>query len=616
MYDALTIAAVVDELNETILDGRVQRVLQLDRLTVGLEIYAGRRWQVLLSADPRAARLHLVREGRLTGDATLVTPLLLLLRKYARGARLMRIAQEPPLERTVFLRFARFFAGDEEDEAAPEGDDAEEWDEEEVAGELVETTLAVEIMGRHSNLILVGPDGRIMDSAKRVPPDLSRVRPILPRGEYGPVPPQAKADPRTITTGELAMLLAADPAAPLATALVAGLRGLSPQVAREAAYRAVGGARAAARDAQGSEEALRRVLDELYAPLRTGAWAPCLYRNAAGAAVAFSPFPLYHLRELEEERAPSISTIAERFFATTQAVQAHAQRKEALAARIRAERERLEAREHSLRAELARAEEAERWRRWGEAIYAYAWSLEPGQRELVADDLVVPLDPERTPSENAQAYFERYRKAQSAAANLPELLAAAEVGRRYLDQLLTMLDLAGRYEEIAALEREWRDWQAAQRGETPAARPQHGKRKEQRGHGKAPGGARPRPLRARGGHQIYVGHTGAQNDAVTFDVAAPGDTWLHGRGVPGAHVVVKWARDAIEEPILEAAAQLAAYYSAGRGAGHAEVDYAARRDVRKIKGTGPGMVTYRNERTLRVAPRSEEELRRAGLIEG
>lgn len=614
MYDALTIAAVVDELNETILDGRVQRVLQLDRLTVGLEVYAGRRWQVLLSADPRAARLHLVREGRLTGDAALVTPLLLLLRKYARGARLVRVAQEPPLERAVFLRFAHFFVDEEGDDAAPEGDAAEEWVEE-AAGELVETTLAVEIMGRHSNLILVGPDGRIMDSAKRVPPDLSRVRPILPRGRYGPVPPQAKADPRTVTTGELATLLAADPAAPLATALVGGLRGLSPQVAREAAYRAAGGARAQAQEAHGHEDALRRALDELYAPLRTGAWEPRLYRNADGAAVAFSPFPLYHLRDLEEERAPSISSIAERFFATTQAVQAHAQRKEALAARIRAERERLLAREHSLQAELARAEEAERWRRWGEAIYAYAWSLEPGQTELVADDLVVPLDPARTPSENAQGYFERYRKAQSAAANLPELLAAAEVDRRYLDQLLTMLDLAGRYDEIAALQREWRDWQAAQRGDAPAAQPRHGKRKEKAGRGKPAGGARPRPLRARGGHQIYVGHTGAQNDAVTFDLAAPGDTWLHGRGVPGAHVVVKWARDAIEEPVLEAAAQLAAYYSAGRGAGHAEVDYAARRDVRKIKGAGPGMVTYRNERTLRVAPRSEEELRGAGLIE-
>ena len=107
MYDSLTIAAVVDELNETILDGRVQRVLLLDRLTIGLELYAGARHQLLLSADARDARIHLVRgEGRLTGDAAHVTPLFLLLRKYARGARLVRIYQDPPLERVVFLRLA------------------------------------------------------------------------------------------------------------------------------------------------------------------------------------------------------------------------------------------------------------------------------------------------------------------------------------------------------------------------------------------------------------------------------------------------------------------------------------------------------------------------------
>ena len=126
MYDSLTIAAVVDELNETVLDGRVQRVLLLDRLTIGLELYAGARHQLLLSADARDARLHLVRgEGRLTGDAARVTPLFLLLRKYARGARLVRIYQDPPLERVVFLRLAKFFAPDRDDESPP-ADDAPE----------------------------------------------------------------------------------------------------------------------------------------------------------------------------------------------------------------------------------------------------------------------------------------------------------------------------------------------------------------------------------------------------------------------------------------------------------------------------------------------------------
>lgn len=609
MYDALTIAAIVDELNDTILDGRIQRVLALDRLTIGFEIYSRQRHQLLASADPREARLHLVRQGRLTGDATLVTPLLLLLRKYARGARIVRVSQEP-LERVVFLRLAKFFSRDRDDDQAT--DDEFDDDDETADAELVETTLAVEIMGRHSNLILVGEDGRIMESAKRVPPSLSRVRPILPRGAYQPVPPQEKVDPRAVTAAELATLLATTPDARLPTALVGALRGISPQVAREATFRAAGSIRATAGDLVGREETVVRALGELVAPLRTGAWAPCLYRAEEGHPVAFSPFPLYHLRALQEERLATISTAAEQFFTATRGVQAHEQRKEALTARIRQERERVAARERALAAELARAAEAEQWRRWGEAIYAYAWSLQPGQAALVVDDLTVPLDPARTPSENAQAYFERYRKAQSAAANLPELREEARVTLRYLDQLVTLVALARSFDEITALEREWRGWQgghAAPRRQAP--RPM----RPERGRGKGDAVSRPKPLRARGGHLIYVGRTGAQNDAVTFDIAGPDDTWLHSRGTPGAHVVVKWAGGRPDDTVLAAAAALAARYSASHTADQVEVDYAARRDVRKLKGGGPGLVTYRNERTVRVAPRDEEELRRAGLLE-
>ncbi len=91
--------------------------------------------------------------------------------------------------------------------------------------------------------------------------------------------------------------------------------------------------------------------------------------------------------------------------------------------------------------------------------------------------------------------------------------------------------------------------------------------------------------------------------------------WLHSRGVPGSHVIVKWSGGRTDEVILQAAAELAAYYSANRESGRVEVDHAARRDVRKIKGAGPGMVTYRNEHTVRVAPRSEQDLRKLGLIE-
>lgn len=644
MYDALMLAAIVDELNETILDGKVQRVLLLDPLTIGFEVYSGRRHQLLVSADAREPRLHLVGEaGRLTGDAARVTPLLLLLRKYARGARLVRIYQPSRLERVVFLRFAKFIpTGDFE----PPVEGAEEDDDDTLLdGELVETTLAVEIMGRHSNLVLIDDEDLIMDSAKRVPSRLSRVRPILPKLHYVPVPPQEKADPQAIGAGELAALVAAEPNTALPNLLVGALRGISPQVAREIAFRALGEAKPRSALAIGQEAALRRALDEVLAPLRTGAWSPRLYGETGDGGretvdggqkdgddgevqpspvhglsstvhrpMAFSPFPLFHLQGLQEERIASPSALVERYFGATARVQEHGQRKEAIGASIRQERERVATRERALLTEAERATEAERWRRWGEAIYAYAWSLTPGQRELVADDLTVPLDPTRTPSENAQEYFERYRKAQSAAANVPALLEEARTTLDYLDHLLTFLRLAEGFAEIEAIEREWQEWRGRERaGQASDGGAKGGKQKRPKAGGGKVG--RPQSFRARGGHQIFIGHSGAQNDAVTFDIAGPDDIWLHSRGVPGSHVIVKWQGGRTDEAVLQAAAELAAYYSANRESGRVEVDHAARRDVRKIKGSGPGMVTYRNERTVRVTPRSEGELRKVGLLE-
>ena len=180
-----------------------------------------------------------------------------------------------------------------------------------------------------------------------------------------------------------------------------------------------------------------------------------------------------------------------------------------------------------------------------------------------------------------------------------------------MDELATSLDLAATYDDIRAVQAEVKQARSPA-SEQPTEKPSGAK-------GRKPQEKLPQPLRLKttNGVPLLVGRTARQNDAATFRLAAPDDLWFHARGVPGAHVVVKQAggREEPDEAVLEAAAELAAYYSANRAAGRVEVDRAARRDVRKIKGAGPGMVTYRNEQTLRVAPRSEDDLRRRNLLE-
>ena len=618
MFDVLTIAAVADEVRDTLLDGRVQRIGLLDPLTFAAEVYAGgRRRMLVASADNQRARLHLT-ESAASFDPHLVTPFGLLLRKYVRGGVLVAVEQ-PPLERLVRLSIAKRLtphnasrprADDRDDLIHPDDDDLEfAPPDEEGEFEATYVHLAIELMGRHSNLILIDDAGRIMDSAKRVTAAMSRVRPVLPRMPYVSPPPIAKPDPRRMTAVDVGRLLAAQPATTdLAKLLVREYRAMSPRMAREIAFRVGGDAAVSVGDLTNEQGAadLARETRALLEPLVTSAWSPRVYRDLEdGSVVAFAPLPMGHLAaESTEEVVASISLAAD----LDEEAQgpgtpvAHAQRRERLARSIGDARDRLQGRLASLRTEGAKAGEIERLREWGELIYGYLWQMLPGQQTLEVDGVKVPLDPALSAKENAQAYFERYRKAQGAGAHVPELIERTEHEVAYLDQLLQLTSQARGFAEVEALTAEW----TAHQG--PGADRESKGGKPQSRKSAAP--KRPKPLLDRRGNAVYIGRSGRENDLVTFGIADQDDTWLHARGVPGSHVIVRWHQPgAAEDPdTLAAAAALAAHYSAARSSATVEVDATKRRHVRKIKGAGPGMVTYRNERTLAVHPADEAAL--------
>jgi predicted ribosome quality control (RQC) complex YloA/Tae2 family protein len=274
----------------------------------------------------------------------------------------------------------------------------------------------------------------------------------------------------------------------------------------------------------------------------------------------------------------------------------HAQRRQRLLDLVAAARTRAERRLAALTAEAARADAAERLKTWGDLIYAYLWQIAPEQRVLVVDGESIPLDPALSGKENAQAYFERYRKARDASRQIPDLMTETQSELAYLEQLATLIAQAPGFAELEALAAEW----------TAQEAPRHAERSRRQ---RAP--RRPSALVDDEGNAVYVGRSGPQNELVTFDIAGPDDTWLHARGVGGSHVVIRWRspRDSQSEATIEAAAALAAWYSAARESNSVEVDVALRRYVRKLKGGRPGMVTYRNERPIRVTPRSEDAMR-------
>jgi predicted ribosome quality control (RQC) complex YloA/Tae2 family protein len=563
-FDALATAAMVDELQGLLLGGRVQKVLLPDEMSVGFEIYVHRERRYLYaSADTREARIQLTAEKLRRGVDT-PSPLLLLLRKYVRGARLLDIEQ-PAFERIVRLTFE---------------------------GKEGRTALYTEIMGRHSNIILVDAEGMVMDALKRIPPELSR-RVVLPKHPYGPPPPQDKVSYASLTPGKLGARLQ-ERTGPLWRGLVSEVLGLSPQLAREVVYRVTG-------DTQAVEADLGGVLDEIDALMsraRESDWAPCVALEGT-EVVAFAPYLLQQFPE--QEPTETLSEAITRYHESQRAaaMDDYVAVREQLQQAIKEGRGHLRSRRRSLRRALEQAEGAEALMHKGQLILAYSAQIEPEQKELVAswqpgeEPLHIELDPDLTPAENAQAYFDDYEKRQRAQERVPKLLRQVRVDIAYLAQLEADLMLAEDRSEIDQV----RD---------ALVEAGHLKKKKKESVGKPTG---PKRYRSADDYEILVGKNSRQNEVVTFDRARSNDIWLHARQTAGSHVIILTQGQDIPQSTLQQAAQLAAFHSKARLDTGVDVDYTEQRNVRRIPGAGLGMVTYRRFKTIRVTPRDWPEQR-------
>ncbi|MCC6611988.1 MAG: NFACT family protein [Anaerolineae bacterium] len=568
MYlDAFTLSALADELLDTIAGGRVQDVLDVDETGIGLEIYAQhKRHYLYISADPGTPRLHLVGDKLRRGIAK-PTQVGLLLRRYVEGGLVAHVSQ-PAWERILHIDFE---------------------------GREGAYTLIVEPMERRSNLILV-QNGVILDCMRRVHADENRFRVVLPGQPYEPPPPQTdKHDPTRLTADDVDDMLSSeqDPKRKLHQVLTAHLLGFSPLLAKEIAFRATGetNTRAAAADPDRLLAAIQAVLT----PLARREWQPGVVEQD-GLVTAFSVYPLESMPGWQG--AESVSATLAAFYGAPAGPDAYNAAKAPVREALQEAEAKLNARLTSMRRSLTDDSEREQLRQSGELILAYQYALAPGQTELRAQydpdqpELVIPIDPEMTPLENAQRYFERYNKAKRALDDVPRLVAENERDLAFIRQLGVDLDLAASWPDIDEVQ------QALQA--TGLLRGQARR---------TPGGQRSAPLRivTPDGWVIWVGRNSRQNEQVTFDKGNANDLWLHARGVPGSHVIIKSDGRSVPEPILDLAAGLAAYYSGLRQDAKVPVDVTQRLHVRKIKGAAAGMVTYRNEETVMAVPRSAED---------
>jgi predicted ribosome quality control (RQC) complex YloA/Tae2 family protein len=581
-FDALTLACVTQELKDTLCPGRIQNLVLPDEHSVGLEVYANRqRHYLLLSAHPQASRIHLARQ-KLRRGVEKETPLLLLLRKYARGALLEDVQQPDPVERVLLLRCVHPALG--------------------------ETTLVIEPMGRFGNLLLLDRQNQILDCLHRVPPGEHAQRILLPKRPYQLPPPQDKLSPLDDGSQDyyerLGTVLQGE--GKLWRAVVAGIAGISPTLARELAWRAYGNADAPALqpDTEGGHHlqlpAVLQALQALWHLPATGAWQPGNVIDEDGGVVGFAPYELHFQGEFMP--VDSISLALERFYAgvsrdTAGSEDPYAGMRGGVAGLLERAVKQVQRQLAALAEDEPAPGEPEELRVQAEWLLALAGQVEPRQEVLTVEledrALHIPLDAQHSPIEQAERMFDRASKLERAAEFIPQRRALLQADLAFLAQLQTDLVLAQNQPEIVSVREELRE--AGYLRKRPRRQQRLGRDVSQ-------------PLRflSSEGYRILVGRNARQNEIVTFQEGKADDLWLHVRDLPGAHVVVRSGGQPVSQETRRAAAQLAAHFSSLRGESAVPVAITQCRFVTRMAGGRPGQVYYRNEETVTVSAEMPE----------
>jgi len=567
-FDSIILAAVLAEC-QVLVGARLTRIHQVDADGFVLVFRdAGRPQALLISLHPQFGRVHLTRKGPTRGlTAADTIPFLQQARSRLEGAMLRSITA-PPFERIVTCAFDTL-----------EGP----------------CDLVAEIMGRHSNAMLRTGD-LIIGVQKSVRLDRSRTRELLPHRPYIP-PAQPRPDPAGITAeGLLASATAGAEHRPAWRVVLDATAGIGAATAHEVCLRAgIDPFRPVTAESAG---AVADALHALADTVRLGRFAPVLYHDRQQMPMAYAAFPMRVYGALNAEPASIGAAVEEVTARAAEAARLEAIRQGLRASVAEALRRASRALE-AVRGDAGAPGEAERYREAGELLLAYLNAVTPGATTVDVPGFngrptTIALDPARTAVQNAQAYFKRYAKAAAARARLPQREASLESERAYLEGMATAIAQADSEDDL---------WEVEQDLVAVGLR----RRVKRPGQLRATT-ARPRAVaegRAwdlTGGQRVRVGRSARENDHLTFEVARPDDLWLHARGMPGAHVILSTERGVATDAAVDAAARVAAYYSAGRDAAKVPVDVTRRRHVRRVRGGRPGQVTYTNERTLMVAP--------------
>lgn len=572
--DGAFLSLLAKELREHSLGARVEKIHQPSReeliFALGGKFHSGR---LLLSARGNSPRVHFT-------DCPPENPpappmFCMLLRKYLTGAKVADIRQ-PGLERVLFLDF----------------------DTTNELGDSVRYTIAVEIMARHSNIILMGEDGKIVDSVRRVDAETSSMRLVLPGMRYELPPGQDKVDLLEREPEEVLLYLERGKDLPLAKALLNCLQGASPIVCRELSFLTVRDAEVTAHGlTKGQKTKLLVHLRRMQQSLREGG-KPVMVCDTSGKPLDFTYMPITQYgRSAVTSVRESYSRLLDDFYAQKDLNERIRQRSQDLLRVLTNASERIARKLAIQEQELKKCVHRDTYRIYGELINANLYQIPRGASSFEVANFYdeaggtvrIPLDPALSAGKNAQKYFKEYRKAETAERMLSGLMEKGRQELLYIDSVFDALSRATLERELGEIREE-----LASEG---YIRLTGGKRKR-----KIPAALPPYEYRSEDGFTILVGRNNVQNDRLTLKTASNQDIWFHTKNIPGSHTVIVTEGEQPPERTILQAAVLAALHSRAADSSQVPVDYTEIRRVHKPSGAKPGFVIYEGQSTVYVTP--------------
>lgn len=573
-FDGFAVRCLAHELSVRLSGGRVDKIYMPDNEAVVMAVRSlGKNHKVFFSCNPSLPRIHLTDHAR---ENPAVPPsFCMLLRKHLSGGRILSVTQ-PGMERVIE------FSIESRNEL----------------GDMVAKRLILELMGRHSNLILVHQDGKIADCVRHVDASVSSVRLVLPCLPYEPPPPQDKLSPLTVHKELLEQTLFSCPnEKKMDKFILERFAGLSPAVAREMVYRGSGLTDVVYMELSRTQIlAISEQMHLCFKKAEECQFEPVIIYDHNNKPVDFSAVPLTQYPG--QARVSSLAETLDQFYMDREIHGRMAQRSSDLLKSVNNLLDRSRRKAALQQQSIEDAVKMDKYKLYGDLITANIYQIQKGDKRLLADNFYeesmekveIPLKAELTPSENAQVYYSRYNKLKNTAVAAKEQLEHSQEDIAYLESVQTTIENCDSIQALSEIKAE-----LAAEGFI-RLKPQKGKPQ------KPSAVSSPARFKSDDGFEILVGKNNKQNDYLTLKLARGHDIWFHTKTIPGSHTVILTERRPVPERTLEQAAMLAAYHSKARGSQNIAVDYTEIKNVKKPSGAKPGMVIYVDYQTAYVTP--------------